>query len=106
MTLMRTGGHPVRTEYSNDGASWTSVKAPQKNSEPQLFSELESITFWFEELLDLAREINSDLMRFYSPEKGWPPHIQGLIGPTDYDTILSRTKGVLSEFEREKSQCP
>lgn len=52
----------------------------------------DSLIFWMEDLLALARELQRDLKRFYDPQKGWPPHIQALEAPTDYDTILEEAK--------------
>jgi len=56
---------------------------------------LETVVFWMEELLVAAREVNKDLMRFYFPDKGWPAHINALIPPTDYDTVLADAKKML-----------
>ena len=56
---------------------------------------LESVVFLMEDLLGAAREIQKDLMRFYVPEKGWPTHIEALMAPTDYDTVLADAKKML-----------
>jgi len=52
----------------------------------------DSLIFWMEELLALARELQRDLKRFYDPQKGWPPHIEALEGLTDYDAVLEEAK--------------
>ena len=62
-----------------------------------LLNELESMVFWMEDLLNLAREINRDLMRFYEPIKGWPAHIERLLAPTDHDTALAKAKELLQD---------
>lgn len=60
-----------------------------------LRDELESMIFWTDDLLTLAREINRDLMQFYEPIKGWPPHIERLLAPTDHDSVLAEAKILL-----------
>lgn len=53
---------------------------------------IDSLLFWMEDLLKLARELQRDLKRFYVPEKGWPAHIQALEGHTDYDQVIQNAK--------------
>ncbi|GAF76751.1 unnamed protein product [marine sediment metagenome] len=62
---------------------------------------VETLAFWFEDLLKAARCVQEDLMRFYEPDKGWPPHIMALMAPADYDTVLANAKRMLArEFPR------
>ena len=57
---------------------------------------IDSLVFWMEDLLRLARELQKDLMRFYHPDKGWPPHISALLGETDYDTVLKQARSKMT----------
>ena len=66
-----------------------------------VIEQMENLIFWMDDLLKLAREVQRDLMRFYIPEKGWPSHIQALISPTDYDTVLINAKGVLERLKED-----
>jgi len=62
-------------------------------------SSLEDLVFWTERLLMVAKELQSDLKRFYSPEKGWPPHIEVLEGTTDFSAAIREAKDLI---ERDK----
>jgi len=67
---------------------------------------LESLIFWMEELLALARELQRDLKRFYEPYKGWPPHIEALEGQTDYDTVLEQARAALLAAAKNEPAAP
>lgn len=64
-----------------------------------LIDEIDSLVFWMDELLRLARELQSDLKNYYEPVKGWPPHINALEGDTDYDTVLKNGKVFLDKIK-------
>lgn len=64
--------------------------------------QLDSLIFWMDDLLRLARELQIDLKRFYEPIKGWPPHIESLEGQTDYDTALENGKQILAKLKPTK----
>lgn len=61
--------------------------------------QLDSLVFWMDDLLRLARELQTDLKRFYEPIKGWPSHIEALEGQTDYDAVLESARGILAELK-------
>jgi len=58
---------------------------------------LDYVTFWMGELYEVATDLQEDLKRFYEPEKGWPPHIQGIESPNDYEGVMKETKEFLQE---------
>jgi hypothetical protein len=65
----------------------------------ELEGQIDSLVFWMDELLKLARELQGDLKRFYEPIKGWPPHIEALEGQTDFDTVLEAGRQFLAKFK-------
>lgn len=67
-------------------------------TEGEISEQLDSLIFWMEDLLRLARGLQNDLKNFYEPIKGWPPHIEALEGHTDYDSVLENGKRFLEEF--------
>lgn len=62
---------------------------------------LRELLFWMadqdEGLLSLTAELRDDLMRFYEPEKGWPPHIESARNLGDFEQAVSIARAALSE---------
>lgn len=73
------------------------VKPSFETTLEQKAQRLENLISWMSDLLRTAHEVQKNLMRFYIPEKGWSPHIESLIPPTDYDAVLAEAKKMLDE---------
>jgi len=90
------------TEMTNNALSPEIIEMRQRLSLAQkriteLKSQLESVTFWMDDLLKLARVLNEDLMKFYVPKKGeeWPSRY--IMGITNYDRVLKHTREFLEK---------
>ncbi len=75
------------------GLSRELLRVEQRRKEA--VEQVDSLVYWMDELLRLAKELQKDLKRCYEPVKGWPPHIQKLEGKTDYEAALEEAKKFL-----------
>jgi hypothetical protein len=56
----------------------------------------EDALFWREEAQNRIVELRDDLMRFYEPEKGWPPHIATVTDLGDYEEAALQLRAALA----------